>query len=175
MGGVRDWSARNKLIRIGNVYDVTTRRLGRKLRRPVKMVRYRESAEGKARRMEATRERRRLYQGSPEQHARKLEVRRNHSKTESGKTSARVKDARKRAGLRRAALNMTMFDRFVYREMIQHAKDMETLSGEVHHIDHIVPLRHKKACGLHNSFNWQVVPASWNLQKGASNMEEYEV
>lgn len=40
-------------------------------------------------------------------------------------------------------------------------------------IDHIVPLKHKDACGLHVAANIQVVPASWNFQKGRSNMQAF--
>jgi hypothetical protein len=40
-------------------------------------------------------------------------------------------------------------------------------------IDHIVPLQHKKACGLHVEFNLQIVPRSWNIQKGNKNMAIY--
>jgi hypothetical protein len=41
------------------------------------------------------------------------------------------------------------------------------------HVDHIVPINHKKACGLHNAFNLQVVPAKWNLTKRHSNMDVF--
>jgi hypothetical protein len=40
-------------------------------------------------------------------------------------------------------------------------------------IDHIVPLGHKEACGLHVAANIQVVPATWNFQKGRSNMQSF--
>ena len=49
----------------------------------------------------------------------------------------------------------------------------EQVTGIKWHIDHIVPLSYKNACGLHNAYNLQVVPSSWNIKKGNRNMAEY--
>lgn len=41
----------------------------------------------------------------------------------------------------------------------------ETLAVE-HHVDHVIPLRSAKVCGLHNAYNLAVIPAVENMSKG---------
>jgi len=65
------------------------------------------------------------------------------------------------------------FTHFVELEATHLCTLRETLTGIKWHVDHIVPLHHKQACGLHNAFNLQVVPGSWNISKGNRNMDTY--
>ena len=70
-------------------------------------------------------------------------------------------------------LQLSEFDEFVIQEALILTKMRERSTGFKWHMDHIVPLMHKKACGLHNGFNVQVVPATWNVKKGNRNMDTY--
>lgn len=71
------------------------------------------------------------------------------------------------------ALQLSEFDEFVIQEALVLTKIREKITGFKWHMDHIIPLMHKRVCGLHNGLNVQVVPATWNVKKGNRNMDTY--
>jgi hypothetical protein len=81
------------------------------------------------------------------------------------------------ASLRRVNMRkqtLSELDELVIQEAYSLAALRTKTTGFKWSVDHIVPLFHKKACGLNNANNVQVVPASWNSRKGNRNMDEFK-
>jgi hypothetical protein len=72
-----------------------------------------------------------------------------------------------------AYFQLSELDTFVIEEAYRLRDARKLVTNFDWHVDHIVPLNHKKACGLHNAHNLQVVPAVWNLAKRHGNMDKY--
>lgn len=73
------------------------------------------------------------------------------------------------ANASRRASKFQATPKWANREKIKHtyllAKQQEEMTGQEIHVDHIVPLKSKIVCGLHNEFNLQIVNGSYNARK----------
>lgn len=82
---------------------------------------------------------------------------------------ARNPDRRRADGARRRAAEARALPSWADQEKIRafytSAEALNMLLGEWHHVDHIVPLRSRVVCGLHNEFNLQILPAAENISK----------
>jgi len=69
-------------------------------------------------------------------------------------------------GVRQAKPKWLTEDHLFMIAEIYELRDLRSqLTGVVHHVDHIVPLRGQNCCGLHVPWNLQVIPAQDNLKK----------
>ncbi len=87
-----------------------------------------------------------------------------------GRKASSLKYAHKRNAQTKTTDELTDF---VVEEMRDMAELRKAHSGFEWHIDHTIPINHKKVCGLHHWSNLQLVPASWNVKKGNRHMEAY--
>lgn len=69
--------------------------------------------------------------------------------------------------------NTTELDDFAFDEAIRLRDARAKVTGIRWSLDHIVPLNYRTASGLHNAFNFQVVPLRWNELKRNTSMEAY--
>lgn len=51
------------------------------------------------------------------------------------------------------------------RDIYERATHLTKTTGESHHVDHILPLKHKLFCGLHVPWNLQILPQRLNMKK----------
>lgn len=107
------------------------------------------------------REAKRRELADPVAYAKHLDRYRAWSKANPGKTAALR--ARRRADIIRATPKWA--DLFEIHAKYKESARLTLDTGVRHHVDHIVPLRGRLACGLHVAHNLQVIPAAENLKK----------
>lgn len=85
---------------------------------------------------------------------------------EANRHKVKIRDARRRANEKNAIAGWdTELTDLVTQEASDLAKARESLTGFAWHVDHMIPLKARKACGLHTWSNLQVIPARLNLSK----------
>jgi len=131
-------------------------------------------AKSKARRLANPEQRKEEYKRLSERLGRMTRQEYNEKRIKNGKgrkVSSNLYAQKRRARLESSP--MSELDVFVVEEAYRLREVRKLVTKFDWHVDHIVPLNHKKACGLHNAHNLQVVPAVWNLTKSHSNMDKY--
>lgn len=74
--------------------------------------------------------------------------------------------AKRRAEQRQAIPSwFNEFDEFAFQQAYELAALRQQETGIEWHVDHMIPLRARKCCGLHCADNIQVIPAEMNLEK----------
>lgn len=58
------------------------------------------------------------------------------------------------------------------KEVYKRRESISQITGIVHHVDHIIPLKGKTVCGLHVEYNLQVIARGANLEKGNKLVDE---
>jgi hypothetical protein len=89
-----------------------------------------------------------------------------------GRKASSLKYAHKRRRLEEKMFQSEI-DEFVFHEAVHLCQLRKKATGFKWHIDHIVPMMHKDACGLSSAANLQVVPATWNVRKNNKSMAVY--
>lgn len=89
------------------------------------------------------------------------------------RTSA-LKYQQKRAAQKRGMpVWLSELDELAFEEAKALADARTAVTGFEWSIDHIVPMNHRQATGLHNGFNLNVAPAVWNSSKANRHMSRY--
>lgn len=83
----------------------------------------------------------------------------------SNKARKNLHTSIRRAALRRATGPWT--DKDAIYELYVIAEKLSSATGEPHEVDHIIPLQGAIICGLHCSWNLQVIPRTLNRSKGS--------
>ena len=82
------------------------------------------------------------------------------------KDATKARKARRRASKKNATPKwLTKQHHQQIKDMYQRASELTEQTGEVHHVDHIIPLTHDLVCGLHVPWNLRATLGSENSSK----------
>lgn len=114
---------------------------------------------------ESLREARRAYSERPDVAERRRSSQRARYGSDPGYAAAMLaKGSARRARLMAAIPVWANLD--VVRQFYEAARICSRSTGQVWHVDHVVPLKHRLVCGLHCEFNLQLLPMRDNVAKG---------
>lgn len=85
------------------------------------------------------------------------------------KAHYKAKCGKRRAAKLLATAGWANFD--AIRKLYLMAEKISLETGIKHHVDHVVPLRGKRVCGLHVEYNLQIIPAKQNREKANKHLE----
>jgi hypothetical protein len=102
-------------------------------------------------------------------------IKRQKNYREENKDKLAAKSAKRRASKIQATPIWLTSENFAQiEELYTIAQMFKLYTGQEYHVDHIVPLRGHKVCGLHVPWNLQVLPAKENMVK-SNKLGEYYV
>lgn len=91
---------------------------------------------------------------------------RNRNYYKKNKEKSLARDAKRRGAKRQAIPSwFSEFDEFVFQQAYELSALRHNETGIAWHVDHMIPLRARKCCGLHCADNIQVIPSVMNLEK----------
>ena len=86
-----------------------------------------------------------------------------YKSTEKGRLAMQASRNTYRRYCKQGSLNR--YDSSAIYKVYLACKEVNKKTGVEHHVDHIIPIRHPLVCGLHVSWNLQIIPKKDNMEK----------